>query len=220
MTKPLRSLSNGRDAFSGSSLNLSVRACMPAKLLMEYSVMPLSEPPARHTSRRPDRMESRATPMASVPEAQAVHTVWARPVIPRAMETLAQASLGISSGIASGDTLRLPPSIYLLYVSSSTSIPERPFPATIPVVSSASCSRLRPASLTASLAAPTKNWVKRDFYGAIGGVKKGYGGDTALSQLDGLPHVGYILSDGSYGTDAGNDDSSLAHGIPFFCAQR
>ena len=55
-----------------------------------------------------------------------------------------------------------------------------------------------------------------DFYGAIGGVKKGYGGDTALSQLDGLPHVGYILSDGSYGTDAGNDDSSLAHGIPFF----
>jgi hypothetical protein len=26
-----------------------------------------------------------------------------------------------------------------------------------------------------------------------------------------LPHVGYIFSDGGYGTDACNDDSSLAH---------
>ena len=87
---------------------------MPAKLLMEYSVIPLSEPPARHTSSLPERMESSATPMASVPEAQAVHTVWASPVIPRAMETFAHASFGMSSGMARGETLRLPPSIYLL----------------------------------------------------------------------------------------------------------
>ena len=134
---------------------------MPAKLWMEYSVIPLSEPPARHTSTLPERMASRATPMASVPEAQAVAMVCANPVMPRAMETFAHASFGMSSGMARGETLLLPPSMYLLYVSSMTSMPERPLPATIPVVSSASCSRVRPASATASFAAATRNCVKR-----------------------------------------------------------
>lgn len=123
--------------------------------------MALSEPPARHTSKRPERTASSATPMASVPEAQAVQTVHAEPVIPSAMETFAQASFAISSGMASGETRRRPPSRYLLYVSSTTSIPPRPFPATIPVVSAAISSFDRFASATASFAAATRNCVKR-----------------------------------------------------------
>ena len=75
MRNPSRSLSKGREAFSGLSLKAVLRAWSRQKPPMENSVMQASAPPATTASQRPERMRSRAWPIASVLEVQAVTAV-------------------------------------------------------------------------------------------------------------------------------------------------
>ena len=71
MTNPSRSLSNGREAFSGSSLRVE-SALAEQKPAMPSGVMAASLPPVRITSAAPDRMVVKAMPMEWLLEAQAV----------------------------------------------------------------------------------------------------------------------------------------------------
>ncbi len=69
-TKPSRSLSNGREAFSGASLR-SERARAAVKPLMPSSVMVASAPPVIIMSTSPCWMWRIDSPMAWLPVAQA-----------------------------------------------------------------------------------------------------------------------------------------------------
>ena len=78
MTKPSRSRSNGRLAFSGVSLRVE-RARMAAKAVTPTLQTGASLPPANITSASPRLMISKASPMPLVLAAQAVQTVDERP---------------------------------------------------------------------------------------------------------------------------------------------
>ena len=64
ITNPSRSASNGRDAFSGSSLRFVDSARMALKAATGISPMPASAPPAIITSASPRRMMLSESPMA------------------------------------------------------------------------------------------------------------------------------------------------------------
>ena len=70
MTKPSRSLSNGRLAVCGSSLR-SDSAFMLAKLAIASGVIAASDPPATMTSALFSRIRSNASPSACPDDAQA-----------------------------------------------------------------------------------------------------------------------------------------------------
>ena len=70
ITKPSRSLSNGRLAVVGSSLR-SDSAFMFAKLAIERGVIAASDPPATMTSALLSRISSKASPSACADEAHA-----------------------------------------------------------------------------------------------------------------------------------------------------
>src|SRR5699024_1765596 len=102
MTKPLRFLSKGMEAFIGSSAEESaVRFVKPATAI---GVILLSVPPANITSASPYWMARRASPMEWVPVAQAVTTLVHFPLQPRAMDTFPAAILLIIIGISIGLT--------------------------------------------------------------------------------------------------------------------
>ena len=72
ITKPLRSLSNGIDERSGSSVvESAVRALKPPIPIL---VIEASAPPAKTTSCKPNLISRKASPIASLAEAQAVVT--------------------------------------------------------------------------------------------------------------------------------------------------
>ena len=87
-------------AFNGSNVPVKVKPVEAA-----------SVPPAKQTSHRPERIMSRAEPMASVPEVHAVIAVRAKPLIPSSLATFAGASLLMISGTVSGRTWRGPRSM-------------------------------------------------------------------------------------------------------------
>ena len=74
MTKPSRSLSHGRDAFSGVSLNLVDSARAAAKPAMPSRQIAASAPPAIITSASSHMIIRAASPMACAPVAHAVTT--------------------------------------------------------------------------------------------------------------------------------------------------
>ncbi len=74
MTKPSRSLSHGRDAAGGRSLNPVDSAREAQKPAMPISHTAASEPPATMTSASPRPISRDASPIAWTPVAQAVTT--------------------------------------------------------------------------------------------------------------------------------------------------
>ena len=102
MTKPSRSLSNGMEQRSGSSLPES--AVSAAKPATPVGQMQLSVPPASITSASPAWMLRYASPMEWVPVAQAVTTFRLFPFKPYAIDTFPAAMLEIIRGTIRGAT--------------------------------------------------------------------------------------------------------------------
>ena len=125
-----------------------------AKALIAASV-----PPATTTSARPARIMSRAWPMASEPEAQAVTAVWTGPLMPKWMAMLPAASLPIIIGTVSGSIRDGPDSSSLAWLCSKISMPPMPLPSMTAVRSRSTAAPSSPASFQAWTAAATANWV-------------------------------------------------------------
>ncbi len=133
---------------------------------MIAGVMTASAPPASATSTRPYRIRSTACPMASVPEAHALVTVRASPVMCRSSETWDAACDGTVIGVVSGDTPRGPRSRSFRSPPTSTDASPRIAPRLTPTRSGSSpLSRVPPAaypaSAHASRAASTANCAAR-----------------------------------------------------------
>lgn len=93
----------GRQACSGRSVRVD-RARIRAKHAAVARARPDSQPPVRTMSQAPLRSRSRATPMAVVPDAQALDTVKLGPRAPVSMATSPATMLGTLRGSASGET--------------------------------------------------------------------------------------------------------------------
>ena len=109
MTKPSRSLSNGRLACAGSSLRVD-SARIAAKPPTPIGVMAASEPPAIITSASPRRMISKASPMACAEAEQAVQVAEFGPLALNRIDTWPAARLMIDAGMKNGEMRRGPPS--------------------------------------------------------------------------------------------------------------
>ena len=109
MTKPSRSLSNGRLARSGSSLRVD-SARIAAKPPTPIGVMAASDPPAIITSASSRWMISNASPIACAEAEQAVHVAEFGPLAPKRMETWPAARLMMAAGMKNGEMRRGPPS--------------------------------------------------------------------------------------------------------------
>lgn len=81
-TNPARSASNGRDAFSGASLNPVDRLLARPKPPMAKGWIHDSAPPATITSASPQAMNRAASPMEWAPVVQAVVAEWLGPMNP------------------------------------------------------------------------------------------------------------------------------------------
>ena len=82
MTKPSRSLSQGRDASAGRSLYPVDSARAAAKPATPIRQTAASAPPATTTSASSSMIIRAASPMAWAPEEQAVTTAWFGPLKP------------------------------------------------------------------------------------------------------------------------------------------
>ena len=122
MTKPSRSLSNGRE------MPRSESASSAANAALESGVSAASEPPVTTASTRPDSIIIFAAPMASAPPEQAETMPWHGPSSLKRMETAAAAALLIISGTESGGTFFGPPSISSSLPRSSVPMPPMPVP--------------------------------------------------------------------------------------------
>ncbi len=165
LTNPARSWANGRDGVPADG-SPSASARMAANDAMIAGVTTASAPPARATSTRPYRMRSTACPMASVPEAQALVTVRASPVMCRSSETWDAACEGTVMGVVRGETPRGPLSRSFRSPPTSTDASPRMAPRLTPTRSGSSpLSRVPPsaypASAHASRAASTANCAAR-----------------------------------------------------------
>ncbi len=161
ITKPSRSLSKGREAWVGSSLNLEVIAFMLPKPATPVGVMAASEPPAIMASAWPRRNISKLSPSACAPVAQAVTTVEFGPFAPVKIEIWPAAMSAIIIGISSGETRLGPFSIRTRICSSSEASPPMPEPTRTPMRSAFPSLIISFASSRASRAAATPNWAKR-----------------------------------------------------------
>ena len=92
---PLRSVENGLHV-SGETTRIASHAFNIPRL------NGASDPPASAASTSPLRTIQNACPMAWLDEAQAVHTVYAGPVMPYRMEIQLAAALAMMRGIVSG----------------------------------------------------------------------------------------------------------------------
>ena len=106
-TKPSRPLSHGREAAPGSSLRLDSAIIWP-KAAIGSAWTAASVPPQTTTSARPSRIMSMPSAIASLPEAHAETGVCTPALAPMASPMFAAGELGISIGIASGETRRGP----------------------------------------------------------------------------------------------------------------
>src|ERR1035437_7562332 len=103
-TKPSRSLSNGRQAWVGSSLRVE-RAFMAAKPATPSGVMEASVPPAIIASASPRSMMRKASPMECAEEVQAVAVASLGPRAPNRIETWPAARLMMEPGRKERGTL-------------------------------------------------------------------------------------------------------------------
>src|SRR5690606_3063593 len=157
-TKPLRSRSNGRLAFSGSSLFFE-RAPMFERLAIADGVRPPSVPPVMTTSASPRWIMCTASTNAWTPAAQAATEVTVGPWILNCIATWLDAMFGANSGIRNGLTRFGPLSRRTLTSCSIVGIPPPPV-LTItptrsvfsPVTSNFACSRASRVAATANCA--------------------------------------------------------------------
>ena len=102
ITNPFRSLSNGIEARVGSSVvERAVRAWKPA---IANGVIEASEPPTNIKSWKPNLMARKASPIASLEEAQAVLIDLQIPLAPKRIATLPDAIFGRAFGRVIGLT--------------------------------------------------------------------------------------------------------------------
>ena len=108
ITKPSRSRSKGREAFSGASLRVE-RARMAQKPPTPRGVIAASAPPAIITSASPRWMRRKESPTAWAPDVQAVQVAEFGPLAPVRIETQPEARLTIAAGMKNGLIFRGPP---------------------------------------------------------------------------------------------------------------
>src|SRR5262245_23804308 len=126
-TKPSRARSQGRDAFSGSSLRVDM-ARIAAKPASGRAWMTASVPPATTMSARPARMMSTPSATASAPVAQALATQCVPAFAPSSRPTQAAGPLGMSIGIVCGETRRGPLASRMSSWASRVRAPPMPEP--------------------------------------------------------------------------------------------
>lgn len=80
-TKPLRSVSNGLEAFSGASLKSVARLRARANPAMANGWMQDSAPPATMTSASPQAINRAASPIECAPVVHAVVAAWLGPYL-------------------------------------------------------------------------------------------------------------------------------------------
>ena len=120
-----------------------------------------SVPPANITSASPRWMIRNASPIAFVPEVQAVTSVITGPLSPRRIDTRADVIFAIIIGTANGLTRPGPFSNNVSYTSWIESMPPIPVPTTVPQRSKSALSKSRSASSQARTAAPIANSTER-----------------------------------------------------------
>jgi len=160
MINPSRFLSKGREAFSGASLRVerAVITFMPA---IAIEVIAASAAPASITSAAPRRIISAASPMAFVPEAQAVARDMFGPRAPTRMAMLPAAPSEIIIGMRKGLTRSGPRWRRISYCSTRVVMPPMPEPIKIPTRLRLTSSMIKPDCARASSVATVANWVKR-----------------------------------------------------------
>src|SRR6266853_2070924 len=134
ITKPSRSLSQGRLARAGSSLRVE-SARMAANPPTPMGVMAASEPPAIITSASWCWMMRKESPMEWALVVQAVAVASFGPLAPNLMETWPAARFTMAAGMKKGEILRGPPSISAVCSRSITSNPPMPEPMCTPTFS-------------------------------------------------------------------------------------
>ena len=127
ITKPSRSLSNGREAFSGSSLRVE-SARMEQKPATASGVIAASLPPAIMASASPRWMRRNESPTAWAPDVQAVQVAEFGPLAPVRIETQPEARLTIAAGMKNGLTRRGPPFMSVVCSRSMVAKPPMPLP--------------------------------------------------------------------------------------------
>src|SRR6266403_1426208 len=150
-TKPSRPASNGREAFSGSSLRVDI-AFIEQKPAMVSGTTMASAPPAIITSASPRWISRKASPSAWLPVAQAVTTAEFGPLAPKRMETSPEAMLMMSIGMKKGETRSGPFSMSCLWASRSEEMPPMPEPISTPKRAPSTLAVSRPESSTAMTA--------------------------------------------------------------------
>ena len=127
ITKPSRSLSNGREAFVGSSLRVE-SARIAAKPPTPSGVIAASLPPAIIASASPRWMMRNESPTAWALVVQAVQVAELGPLAPVRIETQPEARLTIAAGMKNGLILRGPPFMSASCSRSMVANPPMPLP--------------------------------------------------------------------------------------------
>ena len=148
MTKPSRSLSNGREACLGSSLRV-LMARIAQKPPMPTGTMAASAPPANITCASPILMVRQASPMAWFAVAQAEQVAKFGPRRLLYIENRPEAMLLMSMGIMNGESRPGPRSSKILCCSMVVARPPMPEPMMTPISSRFSLSSSRPESFSA-----------------------------------------------------------------------
>ena len=163
MTKPSRSLSNGRLARSGSSLRVDSARIAPNPPT-PIGVIAASEPPAIIASASPRRMISNASPMACADAEQAVQVAEFGPLAPNRIDTWPAARLMIADGMKNGEILRGPPSSSAL--CSRSMVVNPPMPERDEHADARRHLRRdrQPASSIANCDAAIANWMKMSIF--------------------------------------------------------
>src|SRR5580704_1708484 len=187
MTKPSRSLSQGREARGGSSLKAVDSARAAAKPARPRRHTAASAPPHTMTSASSSMISRDASPIACAPVEQAVTTAWFGPLKPYLIETLPDARLIRFDGMKNGLIRRGPLSCSVIAPSVMPGSPPMPEPIITPVRSSSSSSSgAQPESSTAIAAAAIAkmmNWSMRRW--SLGGIQS-----SALKRPDSLSPSG------------------------------
>src|SRR5208282_977820 len=163
ITKPSRSLSQGRLARAGSSLRVE-SARMAANPPTPMGVMAASEPPAIITSASWCWMMRKESPMEWALVVQAVAVASFGPLAPNLMETCPAARLTMAAGMKKGEILRGPPSRSAVCSRSMTSNPPMPEPICTPTLSAFSGVTWSPDIFIASSEAAMAKWMKRPIF--------------------------------------------------------
>src|SRR4051812_21761243 len=165
-TKPARSLSNGREAFSGSSWCSLVSAPSSPKPMTSNHVVSASLPPASMTLASPSWTRRKASPSACEDAVQAVETENIGPSACARRPIVAVITFWSRVRTSSVSTCACScPSDSLIVIDMSTrvSIPGRPTLPAIPIPTSCgSYAPSTPASSSASSAAATPNPAARE----------------------------------------------------------